>query len=609
VDEPAAPAWAGAFGVHQSNVCRGIEAEDMPMKASLRALLVLPVLALASALGSPIMSAQTLDRDPAARLQAAAVRFDAALAAARVTGALQPQSAEFSRLTLEFGGLSDELMAAGNAADAAFALLRSADCLRIMRRWDEARPVYQRVIPLAQKGRRSDYEAKAWLGIGRLENFGAQDHRAAREAIDRALEAVGSSPDTAILRGDILLERTDLQASAGDLDGALASASDAVTIARGSADRDLLYNTLFTRAGVHNRLTEELFKLYTGLPCLTATQWEQCEELAREMEDHAADARADFEQAHVIALELGQVTFASSIQDQLSSMQLIARARANTMAMSAQMHDLAQKQASASVIGGFLGTDGTLLEMPLLGPALPTTTPEQTQAVLAFMRRELSQMPDLPATRWRRRITQAQILEGEGDLPAAIASYRDAATLIEQERQTLPSEATRAGFTKDKVHVFDRLVIALLSRGDYAEAFRWNEQARARTMSEMLTSAGALPGRLADTVPSSLDELRRLARADRFDLAYFILDGARLIIWHIGPERMSVQSFYAPTTALRNIAVRIQQNVETRSVPFDRDAARDLYIALITPLRDRLDTTPAAGARERAAGGTGRSPG
>ena len=63
------------------------------------------------------MSAQTLDRDPAARLQAAAVRFDAALAAARVTGALQPQSAEFSRLTLEFGGLSDELMAAGNAAD------------------------------------------------------------------------------------------------------------------------------------------------------------------------------------------------------------------------------------------------------------------------------------------------------------------------------------------------------------------------------------------------------------------------------------------------------------------------------------------------------------
>ena len=105
------------------------------------------------------------------------------------------------------------------------------------------------------------------------------------------------------------------------------------------------------------------------------------------------------------------------------------------------------------------------------------------------MRRELSQMPDLPATRWRRRLTEAQIFEGEGNLPAAISSYRDSATLIEQERRTLPSDVARAGFTNDKVHVFDRLVLTLLSQGDYAEAFRWNEQARARTMTEMLSSA------------------------------------------------------------------------------------------------------------------------
>ena len=105
------------------------------------------------------------------------------------------------------------------------------------------------------------------------------------------------------------------------------------------------------------------------------------------------------------------------------------------------------------------------------------------------MRRELSQIPDLPATRWRRRLTEAQIHEGDGNLPAATASYREAAMLIEEERRTLPSDAARAGFTEDKVHVFDRLVLTLLSQADYAEAFRWNEQARARTMSEMLSSA------------------------------------------------------------------------------------------------------------------------
>src|SRR5262249_6655800 len=159
---------------------------------------------------------------------------------------------------------------------------------------------------------------------------------------------------------------------------------------------------------------------------------------------------------------------------------------------------------------------------------------------------------------------------------------------IEQERRTLPSDETRAGFTKDKVHVFDRLVLTLLSRADYAEAFRWNEQARARTMAEMLSSAAEhLPtdterrlyseltaaraanqaafaagetdavkaadaqyaGVLAriqqesprmfefvDAAPASLDDLRQLTKTDGFDLVYYLLDNPRLIVWHIGPE-------------------------------------------------------------------------
>ena len=145
-------------------------------------------------------------------------------------------------------------------------------------------------------------------------------------------------------------------------------------------------------------------------------------------------------------------------------MRVIDESQQRTIALATQMHELALKQASASTRSAFVATDGTLIDVPLLGPALPATTPEQTQAVIAFMRRELSQIPDLPATRWRRRLTEAQIFEGEGNLPAAISSYRESATLIEQERRTLPSDAARAGFTNDKVHVFDRLVLTLLSR-------------------------------------------------------------------------------------------------------------------------------------------------
>jgi CHAT domain-containing protein/tetratricopeptide (TPR) repeat protein len=545
------------------------------------------------------MIAQPPSGNSAARLRLASDQFDKALAAARVAGLLQPQSTEFARLTQEFGRLSDELLARGDAAEAAFALLRSADCLRIVRQWDEARPIYERVIPLAQRAGRADYEAKAYLGIGRLEKFGAQNHRAAREAIDRALAAVGSSPDHATLRADMLIERADLESSAGELDQALASVSEAVTIARTGTDRDLLFNALHNRAAVHNLLTEALFKVYGALPCVTPEEWQRCQTVERDMRDHFADAVNDLTRARAVAIELGQATFAQAIQELLSTMQVLDGSQQRTIAITTQMHQLASMEASASSRSAFVKSDGSLIELPLLGPALPTTAPAQTQAVIAFMRRELSQMPDVPATRWRRKLTEGQILEGEENLSGAIASYREAATFLEEERRTLPTDTTRAGFTRDKVHLFDRLVLTLLSRADYAEAFRWNEQARARTMTEMLSPAARqLPTEterrrmfeFVEAPPASFDQLRQLTQTRGFDLVYYILHNPRLIVWHIGPERMDVQSYYVPTSILRNIASRLQESLAMRSSVFDADAARDLYFCLVQPLLARLDT-------------------
>jgi CHAT domain-containing protein len=419
--------------------------------------------------------------------------------------------------------------------------------------------------------------------------------------------------------------------------------SQAVTIARGGTDLDLLFNALNNRAGIHQQLTEALYKVYGSLPCTTPIEWQRCQQVEQEMRDHLADALDDLTQARGVAVKQGQSTFADSIQGELSTMAAIDESQKKTIAIVGQMHDLALKQASASTRFGFVSADGTLIHVPLFGPALPSTTPAQTQAVIAFLRRELSQIPDIPATRWRRRLTEAQIFEGEGNLAAAISSYREAAALIEQERRTLPSDAARAGFTRDKVQVFDRLALTLLSQGDYSEAFRWTEQVRARTMTEMLASAAvqlptdterrlyseltaaraanqaALATGATDPVqvaeaqydavlarirqeaprllefgeapPASLDELRQLTHSDRFDLVYYFLDNPRLIVWHIGPERMDVQSYYAPTAVLRDIAGRLEQSVATRSVAFDADAAHDLYFCLVQPLLTRLETS------------------
>ena len=246
-----------------------------------------------------------------------------------------------------------------------------------------------------------------------------------------------------------------------------------------------------------------------------------------------------------------------------------------------------------------------LIEASLPGPMqLPTDNPEEVRRVIQGMRTELALVGGVS---WLRRYTEGEIFEVEGNQSAAIAAYREAATAIEAERRTLPTDTDRAGFAADRTGAFDRLVLLLLSRGEFAEAFRWHEQARARTMAERLSSAAlhlptdnerqlyadltaartisrqalaadAAPSarpaadarydavlarirteapRLLDLVaapPASLADLRGAMARQQFDLVYYIVEGTRLVVWHVGPKRMDVKAVLGP--ALRVAAPR-----------------------------------------------------
>jgi hypothetical protein len=117
-----------------------------------------------------------------------------------------------------------------------------------------------------------------------------------------------------------------------------------VTIARAGTDRDLLFNALNNRAGVHYLLTIALFKIYGTLPCVTPDEWQQCQQIERGMRGHFTDAVDDYTHARAIAVELGQPTFANAVQGLLSTMRVIDESQNRTIAFVTQMHELAQKE-------------------------------------------------------------------------------------------------------------------------------------------------------------------------------------------------------------------------------------------------------------------------
>jgi len=91
-----------------------------------------------------------------------------------------------------------------------------------------------------------------------------------------------------------------------------------------------------------------------------------------------------------------------------------------------------------------------------------------------------------PELGWRIAYGLGQTLEALGRLREAVASYRQAATIIEDVRGRLREERFRAGYIEDKYEVYVALVRLELLLNEPREAFLYAEKLRARSYLELL---------------------------------------------------------------------------------------------------------------------------
>ncbi|MDY6831388.1 MAG: CHAT domain-containing protein [Thermodesulfobacteriota bacterium] len=90
---------------------------------------------------------------------------------------------------------------------------------------------------------------------------------------------------------------------------------------------------------------------------------------------------------------------------------------------------------------------------------------------------------------WVILFDRGRIYEEAGDRKKAIELYKKAADVIESQRSTINSEASKIGFVGDKQDVYYRLVNNLYLEKDFRSAFTYAERAKARTLVDLLASA------------------------------------------------------------------------------------------------------------------------
>ena len=83
---------------------------------------------------------------------------------------------------------------------------------------------------------------------------------------------------------------------------------------------------------------------------------------------------------------------------------------------------------------------------------------------------------------------RGRIYEREGDTKQAIEFYKQSIDVIEFQRSTINTEASKIGFVGDKQAVYQRLIATLFADGQYAVAFEYIERSKARALVDMLAS-------------------------------------------------------------------------------------------------------------------------
>ncbi len=110
---------------------------------------------------------------------------------------------------------------------------------------------------------------------------------------------------------------------------------------------------------------------------------------------------------------------------------------------------------------------------------------------------------------WLILFDRGKIAESEGNRQEAIDFYRRALEVIERQRSTINTEASKIGFVGNKQQVYHAIIAALLAAGQPVEAFEYVERSKSRALVDLLAAKKdfATSGANQQQVASLLTEL------------------------------------------------------------------------------------------------------
>jgi len=199
----------------------------------------------------------------------------------------------------------------------------------------------------------------------------------------------------------------------------------------------------------------------------------------------------------------------------------------------------------------------------------------------------------LPQTRdngeilWMVLFDRGRISEKEGNLEEAIRYYQKSIEIIEQQRSTINTEASKIGFVGDKQEVYRYLIAALFKNKEYPSALDYVERSKSRALVDML----ATKKNFAVQMGNEREVRELLAMADKNEQNALIQDiepqkgNTRSLVVKTREQIQKQSSELASLVSVTTLSVtEIQKLVPADEVLIEYYyTERDMYVFVLTP--------------------------
>lgn len=406
-------------------------------------------------------SAATAQSDPLALQQQAIRRIDAFIEHFRKTGDFSSRVPDLVQAEAELATSNRMLAARGDWSALALGLIKQAHTYRMQSQWPNAITLYQQAEDAAKRG--SDVvlqaDALAWKGLA--ESSRSNVGQALSDASQAVTLAETTTDKDALARaldvlGTVQIAQRDLAGAADTIKRELAAAAEA-------KDPLAMYYAYLNRSDVY---------LKSGERCDFQRSFEPCYQ--------ALDrARTDLQQALGVARELGYAALARQTGEFIGNVEgrraLIKSQEA--MHQTVQKTDLfhPKKPSDVLVTEKFVAPPGEI-------PPLLTQIYKASKA----MEKQAGGFADVSEA-------GSQFVEGlmnkmQGNNDAALSFFLKAVDTLERDRRTLRDERSRGTFLEDRINFYYAPVLQLLERRRYADAFELLERSRSRALADLLAS-------------------------------------------------------------------------------------------------------------------------